>query len=130
MDVVYLRQACSVLDARRRCTVCTHTYMLTGNININATTRDIHCEMDVTYTTIHVPNQIENNAHIVFEFKINDCTSIILNIKQNATITYSAYCLAHRQVTTYGNNCMNISTYSNKRLFSSYKQSYKRIKKS
>jgi hypothetical protein len=43
--------------------------MLSGNINVNARTRDIHCKKDITYTTIHVPNQQENDAFIVFEFQ-------------------------------------------------------------
>ena len=61
--------------------------MLSGNINVNARTKDIHCEKDITYTTIHVPNQQENDAFIVFEFQLNICISLKIQVLQNS---YSA----------------------------------------
>lgn len=102
--------------------------MLSGNINVNARTRDIHCEKDITYTTIHVPNQQENDAFIVFEFQLNIFFSLKIQVLQNSSFTYSAYCLAHRQIYTNGENCMNLSTYSTKRLYNNYRLSLKRLK--
>ena len=101
----------------------------TANININATTRDIHCEKDTTYTTIIVPEQKDDKARIVFQFKINSETTVQLDVKPNGAFTYSGYCLAHRQLQTFGENCMNISTYSAKSVFSNFRQSLLRIKK-
>ena len=103
--------------------------MLSGNINVNAMTRDIHCEKDITYTTIHVPHQQENDAYIVFEFQLNPLFSLKIQVLQNCSFTYSAYCLAHRQVYTYGFNCINLSTYSTKRLYNHYRLSLNRLKK-
>lgn len=102
--------------------------MLSGNINVNARTRDIHCEKDITYTTIHVPNQQENDAFIVFEFQLNIFISLKIQVLQNSSFTYSAYCLAHRQIYTNGVNCINLSTYSTKRLYNNYRLSLKRLK--
>jgi hypothetical protein len=126
--MMYQQSKTNVLNSIIEINMDNPSNMLTGNININATTCDIHCEMDVTYTTIHVPKQTEISAYIVFEFQINHFISITLDVMQNATLTYSAYCLGHRQVATNGCNCMNVSTYSTKRLFSNYKQTYNRIK--
>lgn len=107
----------------------TQNYILSGYINVNAKTTFMHCEQDTTYTTIVVPKQKEKSAKITFQFQINQ--SFILNIiaHQGTTFTYSAYCLSHRQLQTEGLNCMNISTYSGKRVYCNYKKSYHRIKK-
>ncbi len=101
--------------------------ILCGNININARTRDLHCERDVSYTTIFVPQQTLENAFIIFQFFINECTSLRLVFPSNSCFTYSAYCLSHRQVYTHGKNCMNISSYSGKRLYCSFRRSLHRI---
>lgn len=103
--------------------------ILSGNINVNAKTRDIHCEKDITYTTIHVPHQQQKDAYIVFEFQLNPLFSLKIQVLQDCSITYSAYCLAHRQIYTNGFNCMNLSTYSTKRLYNHYRLSLKRQKK-
>ncbi len=101
----------------------------TANININATTADIHCEKDTTYTIICVPLQKNNNARITFEFYINQETTLQLDVKQNGVFTYSAYCLAHRQLSTFGTNCMNISTYSAKSVYNHFRKSLDRVQK-
>jgi len=44
--------------------------ILTASINIDCQTRDLHCEKDVTYTTIVVPFQEDSTCFIVFEFKL------------------------------------------------------------
>ena len=38
---------------------------LTIHININARTRDLHCEKDVSYKIIQVPPQVSIEAYIV-----------------------------------------------------------------
>ena len=103
-------------------------FMLSGNININAKTRDLHCEKDTTYTTICVPKQSLIQAYVVFEFKINESMILQLDVKQNSAFTYSAYCLAHRQLYTIGKNCMNISNYSARSVFNHFRKSLDRVK--
>jgi len=105
------------------------TFITTAHININATTRDLHCEKDTTYTTICVPEQKEEKAHIVFQFQINDENTLQLDVKQHGAFTYSGYCLSHRQLATKGENCMNLSTYSAKAVYSHFRTSLKRIQK-
>jgi hypothetical protein len=104
--------------------------ILSASININARTRDIHCEKDITYTTIHVPPQTEINGYIVFEFQFSTNLSMKIQVMQNCCFTYSAYCLAHRQIYTNGFKCMNLSTYSTNKVFNSYRKSMMRIHKS
>jgi len=83
--------------------------------NINATTRGFHCEKDNIYYHIFIPKQKDTDAHIIFQFRINCETTLHLKVQQHGVFTYSAYCLAHRQLaTSFGDNCMNISTYSAK----------------
>jgi hypothetical protein len=65
----------------------------------------------------------------VFEFQLNPLFSLKIQVLQNCSFTYSAYCLAHRQVYTYGFNCINLSTYSTKRLYNHYRLSLNRLKK-
>ena len=103
------------------------TFITTAHININATTRDLHCEKDTTYTTICVPQQKEEKAHIVFQFQINDENTLELDVKQHGAFTYSGYCLSHRQLATKGELCMNISTYSAKAVYTHFRTSLKRI---
>jgi hypothetical protein len=106
-----------------------NNFLLSGNININAKTAHFHCEEDTTYTTIYIPKQLESEAFIIFEFQINLNNTLRIKFKQNSYFIYSAYCLAHRQYTTGGINCMNLSTYSTKRLFCSYRKSLQRLEK-
>ncbi len=101
--------------------------ILTANININATTSDIHCEKDTTHTIICVPPQKDATAHIIFEFYINHETTLQLEVKQNGVFAYSAYCLAHRQLSTFGDHCMNISTYSAKSVYDHFRKSLERV---
>jgi hypothetical protein len=102
-------------------------FMLSGNININAKTRDLHCEKDTTYTTICVPKQSLIHAYVVFEFMINDSMTLQLDVQQNSAFVYSAYCLSHRQLCTMGKNCMNISNYSARSVFNHFKKSLERV---
>jgi hypothetical protein len=102
-------------------------FVISGNININATTKNIHCERDVTYTTITVPQQTLEKAFIVFEFRVNNTFSLRLKCSQNSCFTYSAFCLAHRQVHSSEPTCMNISSYSGKRIFCNYRKSLQRV---
>lgn len=103
-------------------------FMLTGNININAKTRYLHCEKDTTYTTICVPKQTLIHAYVVFEFRINESTILQLDVEQNSAFTYSAYCLTHRQLYTIGQKCMNISSYSARSVFNHFRKSLERVK--
>ena len=105
------------------------SYIFSGFINVNARTRHFHCEKDTTYTTIYVPKQKDKGANITFQFQINESFLINIIAHQQTCFTYSAYCLAHRQLKTEGTNCMNISTYSGKRVFCNYRKSYHRVKK-
>lgn len=117
----YLNTDCNELN------IAGPRFILSGNININATTRDIHCEKDITYTTIHVPRQKESNASIVFQFQLNELFSLNIQVLPNCSFTYSAYCLAHRQLNTNGLNCMNLSTYATRRLYNNYRKSLQRL---
>lgn len=101
---------------------------LAASINIDATTSLIHCERDVSYTIIHVPEQ-KNGAYINFEFQLNNKYSLLFRSDQNTAFAYSSYCLAHRQVSTYGHKCMNVSSYVGKRLYESFRMSLWRGKK-
>lgn len=106
-----------------------HVSALTANININAGTRTPHCEKDVSYTIIHVPPQKSSESFILFQFQINDNIDINLKCVPGTCFTYSAYCLTHRQLSSFGSNCMNISTYIGKRVFDSFKTSFWRKRK-
>jgi hypothetical protein len=98
--------------------------ILSGSVNIDAKTSQLHCECDCTYTSIYIPNQADNSATVTFEFNIGQNNTIRLRFPQWSGFTYSAYCLGHRQVGTEGLLCMNLSTYSGKRMFYKYRQSY------
>lgn len=102
--------------------------ILTASINIDCRTRDLHCENDVTYTTIVVPKQEDTTSYIVFEFKLCDGAAFHIRCSQNSCFTYSAYCLTHRQWSTNGIKCMNLSSYSNKRVYCNFRRSYNRVK--
>jgi hypothetical protein len=104
-------------------------YILSGNINVNATTKQLHCEKDTTYTTIHVPIQTDTTAYITFQFQLNEQFSLNFKCMQNNCFTYSAYCLAHRQMYTSGSKSMNLSTYSGGRVYCNYRRSYRRVNK-
>lgn len=104
-----------------------NNFILSGNINVNAKTRLFHCEKDTTYTTIYIPKQVESSCYIVFEFSINEKWLFQVKFNQESCFSYSAYCLAHRQLNTNGKNCMNLSTYSGKRLYCSYRKSLLRL---
>ena len=101
-------------------------YLLTANINVNATTRDFHCERDTTYTTICVPKQSLSSAFILFEFQLNAEHILRMRFSSDSCFTYSAYCLSHRQQYAHGPTCMNVSTYSSKRLYCHYRVSLKK----
>lgn len=103
------------------------TSILTASINVDCKTRDLHCEKDVTYTTIVVPIQEDATSYIVFQFKLCDWVSFNIRCLQNSCFTYSAYCLTHRQLYTNGTNCMNLSSYSNKRIYCNFRRSYIRV---
>lgn len=100
-------------------------FMLTANINVGATTRDFHCEKDTTYTTICVPKQSSSSAFILFEFQLNTEHILRMRFSSNSCFTYSAYCLTHRQQYANGPTCMNVSTYSGKRLYCHFRKSLK-----
>ena len=104
-------------------------YILSAYINVNATTKYLHCEKDTIYTTIYVPKQKEEEAKIFFQFQINDSTFLNIIGHQKTCFMYSAYCLSHCQLKTEGKNCMNISSYSGKRVFCNYRKSYQRVNK-
>jgi hypothetical protein len=61
------------------------------------------------------------------KLKINDETTVQLDVKQNGAFTYSGYCLAHRHLQTNGINCMNISTSSEKNVYNHSRKSLLRI---
>jgi hypothetical protein len=103
--------------------------ILTASINIDCQTRDLHCEKDVTYTTIVVPFQQDSTCFIVFEFKLFERGSVKVRCLQNSAFSYSAYCLSHRQCSINGENCMNLSSYSNKNTYCHFRKSYQRVKK-
>ena len=103
------------------------TFSVSGNVNVNAATKKIHCECDITYTTIHVPSQGELSSHIIFEFLLNEKLSMKIKAMQHSSFCYSAYCLSHRQICTHGKNCINVSTYSPKSLLCNYRHSLKRV---
>jgi hypothetical protein len=103
------------------------TFSVSGNVNVNAVTKNIHCECDITYTTIHVPSQSEPSLHIIFEFLLNKNLSMKIKAMQHSSFCYSAYCLSHRQICSHGKNCINVSTYSPKSLLCNHKLSLKRV---
>jgi hypothetical protein len=98
--------------------------IISGSVNIDAMTSQLHCECDCTYTSIYIPNQADYSATVTFEFNIDQNNTLRLRFLQWSGFTYSAYCLGDRQVGTGGLLCMNLSTYSGKRMFYKYRQSY------
>jgi hypothetical protein len=103
--------------------------ILTASINIDCRTRVLHCEKDITYTTIAVPIQETKSSNIIFEFKVSDGASYQFCCSQKSCFTYSAYCLTHRQLSTNGTKCMNLSSYSNIRTYFNFRTSYRKIMK-
>lgn len=104
-------------------------FLLTSNINIDCKTKDLHCERDVSYTTIMVPYQNVGNF-IIFEFKLNEQISFSLKCPASSCFTYSAYCLYHRQFQTSGGSCINLSSYCNKSFFCNFRKSLERLRSS
>jgi hypothetical protein len=43
------------------------TFSVSGNVNVNTATKNLHCKCDITYTTIHVPSQNELSSHVIFD---------------------------------------------------------------
>jgi hypothetical protein len=103
--------------------------VISCSINIDCKTRDSHCERDVTCTTIIIPMQEHDRCTISFEFCISDVASLVRCCPQNSAFTNSAYRLTHRQLKTHGNKTMNLSSYSNKRFYCNYRQSFQRLLK-
>ncbi len=50
--------------------------ILSGSVNIDAKTSQLHCECDCTYTSIYIPNQADNSATVTFEFNIGQNNTI------------------------------------------------------
>jgi hypothetical protein len=105
-----------------------YNIMSSGNINIEACTKFLHCERDTTYTTLMVPPQTIGNPFIEFEFFFGSNCSLNVLLRPFSCVAYSAYCLSHRQVRYNGETCMNLSTYSGRRLFNNYRKSLFRVR--
>jgi len=103
--------------------------ILTASINVDCRTRELHCEKDITYTTIVVPIQEDKSSNIIFEFKVCHGASFQFCCLQSSCFTYSAYCLTHRQLSTNGTKCMNLSSYSNIKTYFHFRTSYIKIMK-
>lgn len=105
------------------------TNIISGNINITAKTKDLHCERDTTYTSIFIPEQKDSLAFVIFDFNISQGKCLRMKFPQNSGFSYSGYCIAHRQFYVQGLNCMNLSTYCGRRLYCNYRQSLYRLEK-
>jgi hypothetical protein len=103
--------------------------MISGNINITAETKDLHCERDTTYTSIFIPEQKDSLAFVIFDFNISHGKCFRMKFQQNSGFSYSGYCIGHRQFYVQGLNCMNLSTYCERRLCCNYRQSLYRLEK-
>jgi hypothetical protein len=105
------------------------TNIISGNINITAKTKDLHCERDTTYTSIFIPEQKDSLAFVIFDFNISQGKCLRIKFPQNSGFSYSGYCIAHRQFYVQGLNCMNLSTYCGRRLYCNYRQSLYRLER-
>lgn len=104
--------------------------MLSAYINIDASTKILHTERDLTYTWISVPKQ--DNVHemgINFQFCLTRDLSLFLKMSPLTSFAYSGHFVTHRQNHDGGKDFINISSYGNQRLFFNARKSISRLSK-
>ena len=104
-----------------------------STLSINAVTKHVHTEHDVTYTIIDVPSQVKRNKsnqyHFLFQFSKKYNIGIPMNI--GTTIVFSGKLLTHRQSSMMFDNAdddlfFNFGSYGNKKLYNHIKKSFRR----
>ena len=106
------------------------------NVCVNATTGEFHTEKDTSYTLIMVPTQDykaqKKGGNIYsFLFKLNDNTLVSLPLTPNLSFLFSGTFLTHRQEgNDYADKSappfVNLSSYSNHKLFTHIRKSFLR----
>ena len=104
------------------------------NVCVNATTGEFHTERDTSYTLIMVPTQNykaqkKDGNKYNFLFKLNDDTLVSLPLTPNLSFLFSATFLTHRQEgSEYADKSkqpfVNLSSYSNHKLFTHIRKSF------
>ena len=64
---------------------------------VNAQTKEIHFENDVTYTTITSPKQKALKSKYSFIFQVNENTKVMILINSGVNIVFSGKFMAHHQ---------------------------------
>ena len=70
-----------------------------SSVGINAVTKEMHTEDDVTYTTISVPRQefVSTDRHYHFMFQFGQKYNVSLPLIAGTTLLFSGKFLTHRQ---------------------------------
>ena len=102
-----------------------------SSVGINAVTKEMHTEDDVTYTTISVPRQefVSTDRHYHFMFQFGQKYNVSLPLTGGTTLLFSGKFLTHRQTcnvheTTNDELFINFASYGCKRLYSHIRQSF------
>ena len=98
-------------------------------ICVNAQTKELHSEQDVTYTTIAVPKQKSLQSQYSFIFQINDAESISLLMNYGVHFLFSGMFLVHRQKCENKNEMelfFNFGSYGNNKLFTHLRKTMER----
>jgi len=96
-----------------------------SSICVNAETKELHTEQDVTYTLISVPNQVKSKESLVrydFLFSLTETQSIAIHLTPGVSFMFSGFFLKHRQnkskdILSTDNTFFNLASYGNKQLF-------------
>ena len=104
-------------------------------VYVNAVSRGVYIEKDVTYTVINVPTQQMGGSDIKyhFRFKLRKGYNVSIPLTYGVSITFLGKLLKHRQScnvveSTDDKLFINFVSYGNKRLFSHIKKIFIRNK--
>ena len=104
-----------------------------STLSINAVTKELHTEDDVTYTVIDVPLQMKRKENIKYHFLFQFSKKFNISVPMitGTTIIFSGKLLTHRQScnvfnTTDDDLFFNFGSYGNKKLYNHIKQSFLR----
>ena len=102
-----------------------------SSVGINAVTKEMHTEDDVTYTTISVPRQenYSKDRHYHFMYQFGQKCNVSLPLNAGTTLLFSGKLLTHRQTcnvhdATNDELFINFASYGCKRLYSHIRQSF------
>lgn len=127
--VLLSRKIHNKLDTRNVIQDRCYPYM-NAHFNVSVETSIFHTEEDITYTLIYYPQQVDSKnikKFMSFQFYINNDKILKFHICQGLCMIYSEMMLTHRQsLSGQTSEIMNLSAYTNKRLFQCTRMSLKK----